>query len=126
MIGSKEMTIQEVLNFKNNILPLKETRLFQLKRLHNTALSNYEDAIKENKQKIAKMTEDKSSTASKVSDIEEDAKQFVEKSYAVKMVDPLNLGDEIKSLENEIETFKSNVDYVLSESNSITTIEIDD
>lgn len=126
VVGDKEMTIQEVLNFRNNILPLKVIRLTYLKKIYNSALNSYNSALEENQIKISKMTTDKSSTTTKISEIEEDAKKFVEKSYAVEMVDPLNIGEEIKSLEDEINVFKGNVDYVLSESNSITHIVIDD
>jgi hypothetical protein len=42
------------------------------------------------------------------------------------LVDGLNIQDEIQKLQTEIEEFESNVDFVLSESNAITTIEIED
>lgn len=41
------------------------------------------------------------------------------------IVDPLGLADRIRSLESEIEDFKSNVDFVLSESNAKTEVEIE-
>ena len=42
------------------------------------------------------------------------------------VLDPLNLGDIIKSLEGEIETFKKNVDQILADSNAKTMITIPD
>ena len=42
------------------------------------------------------------------------------------MIDPLTLEDKIKELEKEIDEFQKNVDFVLSESNSRTYIEIPD
>jgi hypothetical protein len=41
------------------------------------------------------------------------------------IVDPLGLADVIRNLETEIEDFKSNVDFVLSESNARTEVEIE-
>ena len=44
----------------------------------------------------------------------------------VALLDPLKLLKSIETLEQEIMEFESNVDFVLSESNSITSIEIED
>jgi hypothetical protein len=51
------------------------------------------------------------------------AKPFLERNEA-KLEDPLNLDSLIESLSQEILEFTSNVDYVLSESNALTQIEI--
>jgi tetratricopeptide (TPR) repeat protein len=128
VIGDCEMSIQEVLNYKNNVLSLKESRLYMMKELKRKALLEYDKAISENKQRVDKITADKNSgsTVKTVGEVEEDAITFVEKLYEVSMIDPINIDEEIERLENEIETFKHNIDFVLSESNSITSIEIDD
>lgn len=42
----------------------------------------------------------------------------------VELVDPLNLAEKIKVLEEEIDSFETNVDWVLSESNGKTLIEV--
>lgn len=42
----------------------------------------------------------------------------------VDLVDPLHLADRIKALEEEVETFTTNVDWVLAESNGRTMIEV--
>lgn len=42
----------------------------------------------------------------------------------VELVDPLNLSMKIKALEEEIESFQTNVDWVLSEANGVTLIHI--
>ena len=56
-------------------------------------------------------------------DLEAIANVYKENNYA-KAVDPLKVADIIVVLENQIDEFKSEVDLVLSESNSITTVEI--
>lgn len=127
-IGDKEMTIQEVLNYKNHILAIKEHRLFRLKEFKRVALFDHDKAISENKQKVDKLTTDKNSGSSTKSagEIEEDASTFVDKLYEVSLVDPIGIDSEIDKLEKEINEFKHNIDFVLSESNSITTIEVSD
>ena len=42
----------------------------------------------------------------------------------VELVDPLNLAETVKALEKEIDTFETNVDWVLSEANGKTLIEV--
>lgn len=42
----------------------------------------------------------------------------------VDLVDPLNMSEKIKALEKEIDTFETNVDWVLSEANGKTMIEV--
>ena len=128
-IGDKEMTIIEVLNYKNNILGLKEARLLTLKDLKKKALLDYDKALLENKAKVENFVSGKNSNTANASksamELEGETVEAIEKVWAVELIDPLELDKEIESLENEIETFKHNIDFVLSESNSITTIEVD-
>lgn len=49
---------------------------------------------------------------------------FMEKNKLV-IYDPISIKDKIEKLEKEIDEFLMEVDFVLSESNSRTTIEID-
>jgi hypothetical protein len=42
----------------------------------------------------------------------------------VELVDPLDLSAKIVSLEEELDSFETNVDWVLSESNAVTRIEV--
>ena len=42
----------------------------------------------------------------------------------VELVDPLDLSDKVKALEKEIDSFETNVDWVLSEANGKTMIEV--
>ena len=48
----------------------------------------------------------------------------IAKGDPIEVFDPLNLDAVIKTLEKEIEDFSANVDYVLSESNALTKIEV--
>ena len=55
-----------------------------------------------------------------------DAEAYVEKTKALSMVDPCEVSNLIEKTDEEITQFKTNIDYVLSESNSTTYIEIPD
>lgn len=48
----------------------------------------------------------------------------IAKGDPIEVFDPLNLDAVINTLEKEIEDFSANVDYVLSESNALTKIEV--
>ena len=127
-VGDTEMTIQEALNYKNTILAIKDNRLSILKARKYNAKNEYDRALAENNNMIARMSSDKnnSGSAKDSSDIEEDARGYVEKAHAVSLVDPIIIDEEIKKLEKEISDFTNNIDFVLSESNSTTFIEVSD
>ena len=48
----------------------------------------------------------------------------IAKGDPIEVFDPLNLDAVIKTMEKEIEDFSANVDYVLSEANALTKIEV--
>lgn len=122
-IGNHEMTIQDAL-VKKKYIELEEEKLAKLKNLMNKARQDFDDANNENNTLIEKMVARED--PSQKSGIKEDAEQFVNKTRKLSMVDPLGLDSVIKSLEGDIETFKTNIDYALSESNATTKISIPD
>lgn len=124
-IGDIEMTIQEVLN-KKRFIELKQNRLTYLKNMKQKAQMDFDMGIEENRRRIEKMSQDQmSNNASKVSDAEKEIVESVEKIYKMDFIDPINLSDEIEKLEKEIMEFNNNVDYILSESNSTTYIDVE-
>ena len=130
IIGEREMTIQEVLNYKNNVLGLKRSRLNILMDQKRKSTSEYDRAVSENKTIVEKFVSEKNSipavATKSISDTQGEAVNALEKYYAIETVDPININEEIEKLSKEIETFEHNIDFVLSESNSVTTIEIPD
>ena len=126
-IGSKEMTVLEALVEKGNIT-FKKSLLSYMKQQQSGARREVELATKENKTKVENIVHDQltSKDLSKKEDVEKEAVEGIEKLYEIKLIDPLALEDKIKELETEIEEFEKNVDFVLSESNSTTFIEIPD
>lgn len=126
-IGDKEMTVLEALVKKGNI----DSDIYLLNCMKNqlqTARHEFEKSLNENNAKVESIVHDQltNKDVAKKADVEKEACETVEKLYEVKMIDPLALEEKIKELENEIEEFQKNVDFVLSESNSKTCIEIPD
>lgn len=119
-IGSKEMTIQEAL-VEKSFIGLKKQRLQAYKTQLQEARDEFERALEENKRRVEKVVQDKADKAG-----EEEVVKSIEAVYSVEMVDASGLSERIKSLEDEIEEFESNVDFALSEVNSTTHIEVSD
>jgi hypothetical protein len=123
-IGDTEMTVQEALNMKR-LIELKQNRLYFLKSMKQKAQMDFDAGNEENRRRIEKMSQDQMSNgSSKAGDAEKEIVESVEKIYKMDFIDPVNLSDEIEKLENEIAEFNNNIDYVLSESNSTTYIEV--
>ena len=52
--------------------------------------------------------------------------EIYRQQHCWEVIDGINIENKIKELQTEIEDFKTNIDYILSESNAITQIEIED
>ena len=126
-IGDKEMTVLEALVKKSNIISDVDL-LGCMKTQLRIAKAEFEKSMNENSAKVESIVHDQltNKDVAKKSDVEKEACETVDKLYEVKMIDPLTLEDKIKELEKEIDEFQKNVDFVLSESNSRTYIEIPD
>lgn len=51
--------------------------------------------------------------------------KMLHEQKAPRIIAPLKISDKINALENEIETFRTEADAILSEQNALTTIELD-
>lgn len=122
-IGSREMTINDAL-IEKSMIQLKKDRLMKYKALLNEARAEFELATEENKKRVEKIVQDKSASSSDTN--EKDVSEMIDKTYPIELIDPSKLDERIKTLEKEVEEFESNVDFALSEINSITKIEIPD
>lgn len=126
-IGTREMTIQEALVEKKYVL-LKKQLLKKLQEIKSESLARLTAAEEENQERADKYREDlcgSSRDQQKKDNIEDSINVFLE-SFKVSLVDPCNIDKKIEELDNQIEEFLSNVDFVLSESNSTTEIEVPD
>ena len=126
-IGGKEMTVQQAI-VRKNLIYLQEEELRVLKLQFTRAQKEKEAVEAENRARVETIVKDQTGKSgdTKAKDLEKDALDTIEKLYEAAFVDPINIAEKIESLEKDIEDFKTNVDYVLSESNSTTFIEIED
>lgn len=125
-IGDKEFTVAEAIERKNSIEYEKQL-LNKLKRTYSEIVSYVDNVNEEVKERLDKHLETLYGKEGKVKAGEnsELIKPFLEENEA-KFIDPLDIKKKIEQLENEIDEFLSEVDYVLSTSNTLTTIEIED
>ncbi len=124
-IGEIEMTVSEALNMKR-LIEFKRTRLNYLKNMKAKAQLDFDCGTEENRRRIEKMAQDQAAGgSSKAGEAEKEIVESVERIYKMDFIDPVDITKEIEKLENEITEFDNNIDYVLSESNSTTYIEVE-
>jgi len=124
-VAEQEMTVLEAIEMKN-LVDLKEQRLLLLKQQLKNARSSFEEAEKKNRERIEKNVADQTSAGTKDAELEAKVKASIESLYPIALIDPIKVEDEIKKEEKFLEDFKNEIDFVLSESNSLTYIEITD
>lgn len=123
-IGGKVMTVVEAIEQKDSI-EYKKSLLTQLKRNYQDVEQvtlHHERVIDERLQALLEATFGKDGRTSD-NEIERISESFKEQNKLT-ILDPINVKSIIEELSNEIDTFESEVDFVLSESNAITTIEV--
>lgn len=123
-IGSKEMTVVEAIEMKNTI-KYKEAMLETMKKQRLQVTKEFEaykvkvkQTIETNMQQIC--SRDVKPDPSTIQDLTD----MMWKNDPVEVYDPIGLDKTIDALTIEIEDFNTNVDFALSESNSLTQIEI--
>ncbi len=125
-IAGKQMTVASAIERKDSI-QFEQSLLGEMKQQYaqQLAILRHENAKvqvkldellnvsfgRENKQKVSS------------DEIEIMSKPYLEQNEFT-LLDPLKLEDKIKNLENDINEFLSEVDFVLSESNTLTKIEV--
>lgn len=123
-VGKKEYTVSEAIETKNSI-KYKEALLRTLRDQRGRVNNDYEKHKSAVKQSI-----DNNITQICSRDVKPDAKTIQDltdmmwKNDPVEIVDGIGIDAVIEELDKEIEEFNSNIDFVLSESNSITFIEV--
>lgn len=125
VVGDKEYTVAEAIENKK-IIENKKELLKQLKTQLNT---NMAQVSKKNEEVESRLDEQiqimlGSDKQSKTAGLEGFINQYKEQNEW-ELVDGLEITAEINKLENEIEEFENNIDFVLSESNAITFIEVE-
>lgn len=123
-VGSWEGTIAEAIELKNS-LSYKHDLLERMKAnllAARTRLQHEETNLQ------ARLDRLLSSELGKDVKTNPETIQSITKSFhennKVTFVDPLHLQDKIRELESEIESFETNVDWVLSEANGRTSVDV--
>lgn len=123
-IGSKTMSVAEAIELKTSIAT-KEFLLHNLRSQYANVNSQIETQNAEASRRLDQMLEANLGKDRKVDEADYNAiaVPFMKKNEA-SMVDPLDVNSVIKQLEVEIDEFKMNVDFALSEVNAMTKIEV--
>jgi len=125
-IAKKEMTVAEAIERKESIVFDKKLLEAMVRQFNSVVASaNQSNQIVQNKLDELITVSFGKEAKQKVSedDIALISKPYLEQNE-VEIINPLNLQDKVKALKEEIENFESEVDFILSESNTITKIEI--
>ena len=121
-ICGTEMTVAEAIETKSSIKH-KKNLLAVMKNQYGSACTNVEHI----NAKVRKDLENKSSRDAdkekQQMSLEEFSKVYVN-MHGVELFDPIKLSQKIEQLESYITQFEQEVDYVMSEKNAVTTIEI--
>lgn len=123
-IAGKDMLVIEAIEMKETI-QYKKSLLNTLQSTRKSVRSKIESINEDVKYRLDGLLQANFGKESKTKDSETDAisKPFLERNEA-KEVDLIDIDKKIDELENEILSFESEVDFILSESNSLTKIEI--
>lgn len=124
-IADKKYTVAEAIERKNSII-YEKMLLDEMKHQYLSAIDDLEiknERMKLKLQSIVEAMVGKENTKNLSMDVSNFIKDY-EKREGYKFVDPLKLKEKIDKLENDILEFESNVDFSLSESNSINQIAV--
>lgn len=125
-IAGKRMTIFDALSMKATMI-LYEKTLMAMRQSAQTAQTMYirqEESLTKQADEIFKARLEAKEKTADVANQYETFKTNLINSEGYKIVDPLNLNDEIENLKDFINAFKAEVDFVLSEVNAKTTITV--
>lgn len=123
-LGGKKMTVSQAIEYKKTI-EYKTKLLDTLKRQRQSVTIEFES----HKQRVQnKIDENIKVICGKDSKPDEavikSVSEGITKGDPIEIFDPIGLDKVIKEMETSIEDFKANVDYVLSESNALTTVTV--
>lgn len=124
-VGGIEMTVAQAIERKNSILA--KERFLSILKNHYTGAVNFVN--QENERLQSKLEQYLSVVLGEkdkrnADDVKLHTDAFNKTNEAI-LIDPKNIKSHIDKLENEIRDFRTNVDYVLSESNAVTILEIE-
>ena len=125
-INNEEMTVVDALALKENI-KFSQNLLEQITRTNTARINDMEIGnrnVEANLQRLLESQFGKDNTNNNVDDMKK-VESFYNETNLYKLVDPLNVSELIKKLDENIDNFENTIDYILSTSNATTTIIID-
>lgn len=126
VVGGKTMTIAEAIERKR-FIAYRKTIVRSMKEQH-VGLSAFID--RENTNMNTRIDQTLAQAKANDKDISQSEQDTLTASIktrqVIKSIDPLNLAEVIKSMEQEISDFETNVDFALSEVNALTKVAIPD
>ena len=128
IIGTESMTVAEAIERKNSIEYQKEL-LEQMRRNYAqslAAVTQGNEKARDKAQQALDLVLGKDGTKTPAKDDMAAIYDPVFARYEWKLCNPISIEKKIEDLEDQIEGFLSNVDFVLSTSNALTLIEIED
>ena len=122
-IAGKKMTVAEAIENKNAI-QYKIRLLDDLKNQRQMAIVEMDTHKQKVQAKIDQNIQIMCGKEKQEPSVIQAISETITKGDPVELFDPLKLDGIIEELETEIENFTANVDYVLSESNALTAIQV--
>lgn len=131
-IGGNEYTVAEAIEMKNHGIEFKERLLNAMTYAYNDAQNdlsrNSGDSLERKAEQYVLAVIQAQPKDSKMT-VDSDAMQSLRKTYiennTYDLIDPLGVANVIKSLEDEINKFNTEIDAALSCSNALTVIEFE-
>lgn len=123
-IAGVEMTVAEAIERKTSIV-FEQNLLRKMQYDYNKTIDLVEQKNENVKKELDKLliAHFGKETKGKEMEMSTITKQYVEINES-KVIDPINVRSKIEQLQERIDTFLTEVDFVLSESNTVTRIEI--
>lgn len=123
-IAGKEMTIADAIDYKK-VIEYKARLLAQLRSNFSSTNSTYNREIELVESKLEDTIKSATSKNEKPDPtLVTTLTESYRKSHPVEVIDPLNISKVIKELSDEVDTFRTEVDAVLSEANATTFVEV--
>lgn len=125
VVGGIKMKVAEAIDYKQ-VIDYRKMLLKNLKYSYSGIKASIEDSnakVEANALSVAKETLKKDNVKIGDNDAVQFTKPYIEYNE-FHLVDPLGAEEQIKKLEEEIDNFEAEVDAVLSESNSLTIIDV--
>ena len=122
-IAGREMTVADAIEYKNYI-DTKEAVVATLRSQFNRASAevlNYENNFQIGLERYIAAATKETASADLIENLTKSYKELNE----IELINPCEIHNVIKNMTEEIENFENEVDFVLSESNAVTLIEVD-